>query len=113
MSITAKDFLNFAEWLNNFDANDEIGQRCAISRAYYGAFHAAIESLGIDDYENHQSVIKEIKALDFTLGAMLYDLKKRRVEADYRLSLDDFSKDDVFWFIEMCKDFMGKIRNIG
>lgn len=112
MSIHAKDFLNFAEWINNADANDEIGQRCSISRAYYGAFHAAITQLHIDDYENHQGVIKEVKALDFTLGAMLYNLKKRRVEADYRLSLDNFSKDDTFWFTEVCKDFIRKIKEM-
>lgn len=113
MSIHAIDFLKFAEWLYRIDtSSNEINMRCSVSRAYYGAFHTAIEQLGIDDYENHQGVVKEVKALDFTLGCQLYDLKKKRVAADYRLSLDDFSRDETFWFIEECKGFITKIKKI-
>jgi uncharacterized protein (UPF0332 family) len=113
MSIHAKDFLKFAEWLYNLDTKgDEIDLRCSISRAYYGAFHTAIECLGIDNYENHQGVVREVKGIDFTLGSKLYELKKRRVEADYRLVLDDFNGEDTYWFMEECKDFISKVKKI-
>lgn len=113
MSIHAKDFLKFAEWLYKIDINDdEINLRCSISRAYYGSFHTAIEHLGIDNYDNHQGVVRNVKGIDFSLGSKLYDLKKRRVEADYRLDLDDFNREDTYWFMEECRDFISKVKKI-
>jgi len=113
MSIHANDFLKFAEWLYKIDIiDDEINLRCSISRAYYGAFHTAIEHLDIDNYENHQGVVRKVKIINFSLGSKLYDLKKRRVEADYRLDLDDFNREDTYWFMEECRDFISKVKKI-
>jgi uncharacterized protein (UPF0332 family) len=113
MTVESREFLDFAEWVQKADPNNkEISLRCAISRAYYGAFHAAIEHLDLNGYQDHKSVIKEVKKRNFALGNKLYALKSRRVDADYELNRNDFEYVNTCWYIEECKDAIGKIKKL-
>lgn len=113
MTVNSSEFLEFAEWVQKADpSNKEISLRCTISRAYYGAFHAVIEHLHLEGYQDHKSVIKEVKRRDFTLGNKLYALKNRRVDADYGLNKDDFEYVNTCWYIEECRDAITKIKKL-
>jgi uncharacterized protein (UPF0332 family) len=92
MPIKATEFLEFAEWAHKPDrCEKEIGYRCSISRAYYAAFHVAKEHLQMDERAEHEEVIERLKDFDDDFGddelsGRLLDLKKKRKNADYRLS---------------------------
>ncbi len=95
MAFEWEDYLILAEDLSN-DENDEAALRCAVSRAYYAAFHIAKNFLnGIDDpalkvSENKPSIHHEVWNAFLGRGrhwqAMFNTgnrLKKRRTNADY------------------------------
>ena len=92
MPVSAKNFLEFAEWIHKPDlCEKEIGYRCSISRAYYAAFHVAKQHLQMDEYAEHEEVIERLKDFDNGYGddelsGRLLNLKKKRKNADYRLS---------------------------
>lgn len=92
MPVSAKDFLEFAKWIHKPDLYEkEIGYRCSISRAYYAAFHVAKQHLQMDEDAKHEEVIERLKDFDNGYGddelsGRLLNLKKKRNNADYRLS---------------------------
>lgn len=71
----------------------EVRARCAVSRAYYGAFHLALARLeSAHEFERpkdgkgiHMKVIRNVRDLDRHLGERLLGLFDKRVTADYRL----------------------------
>jgi uncharacterized protein (UPF0332 family) len=95
MAFQWEDYLILAEDLGG-DENDEAALRCAVSRAYYAAFHVAKDFLnGLDDpalkvSENKQSIHYEVWKAFLGRGRhweSVYNngdrLRKRRVDADY------------------------------
>lgn len=76
---------------------DEANHRAAAHLAYYAAYHAACEALGVDpdtDYRSarHAKVLEMVRkapqssALMRRLRHNLNTLRQRRVTADYRIS---------------------------
>lgn len=97
--IEPVDFLNLAKELNEDDSGQEAKHRTSISRAYYAAYHEAAqcyashENLELTDslFGNHQAFIRKLQEnrsekLIRTIGNQLYDLKKDRIKADYKLN---------------------------
>ena len=92
-------YVDFAEVLLNSmagDEDDELKDRCGISRAYYGAFHRAqayLHKIGItidiNNVGSHKRVIEEFKKIGASnklwsgIGLELDRLKKQRKRADY------------------------------
>ena len=111
MSIKAKNFLEFAEWAHQPSLCDkEVGYRCSISRAYYAAFHVAKQHLQMDEYAEHEAVIEKLKDFDNGFGddelsGRLLNLKKKRKNADYRLS-HNINRDMAHKSIEKSKKFI-------
>lgn len=78
------------------DTDNEVKERCGISRAYYGAFHRArsyLEKIGIiidvNNKGSHNMVIEEFKNIGKSnklwsrIGLDLERLKIQRKKADY------------------------------
>ncbi len=95
--MTPEDFIRFAGLLVAKFPADEAAVRTAVSRAYYGAFHLAVELLhelsisqldhgSIRRYLMESGVMAAVEA-----GSKLNDLQSDRVKPDYRLD----SKIDV------------------
>ncbi|MBU9388982.1 hypothetical protein KTE71_15775 [Burkholderia multivorans] len=96
MTVTSTDFLTCAEAIAN--GGSEIDHRSAISRAYYSAYHAALEiaDLHFPDHEAHIAKGEHQRLSDRFLKSsnpkargvayMLIDLKRSRHRADYALS---------------------------
>jgi uncharacterized protein (UPF0332 family) len=89
--VNPEEFIEFAEVILNAH-HQRASYRSAISRAYYGAFHAAAQllaELGLTtdashghlqhDYSNAKSSLGDL------IGSRLGELYNWRVEADYRL----------------------------
>ena len=92
-------YIDYADNLLNSmfdDEDDEVKDRCGISRAYYGAFHRAqayLNKIGITvDVNNrgsHNRVIEQFKGIGkanrlwFGIGLDLERLKNQRKKADY------------------------------
>lgn len=92
-------YIDFAENLLETipkDEDDEVKERCGISRAYYGAFHRAksyLNKIGItidvNDRGSHNRVIEEFKNIGKSnkfwrgVGLDLDRLKIQRKTADY------------------------------
>lgn len=92
-------YVDFAESLLNSmsgDEDDELKDRCGISRAYYGAFHRAQAylikigiTIDVNDKGSHSFVIKQFKEIGganrlwSTVGLELERLKNQRKKADY------------------------------
>lgn len=92
-------YIGFAEDLLETipkDGDDEVKERCGISRAYYGAFHRAKSylneigiSVDINGSDSHKKVISEFKnigksnALWRGIGLDLDRLRIQRKKADY------------------------------
>ena len=79
------------------DEDDELKDRCGISRAYYGAFHRAksyLDKIGItidiNGSDSHNKVIEEYKKIGKNnklwarIGLDLERLKIQRKKADYK-----------------------------
>jgi uncharacterized protein (UPF0332 family) len=99
MSTCSSDFLDSAKYL--FLKGDEIGYRCAISRAYYSMFHESLASLqSVPNYSSnhHKNLIgymttpseHKLEPYDSmsikVLGYNLRQLREARNEADYHIS---------------------------
>ncbi len=98
MSVTAKDFLDLAKSMIQSKPS-EIEKRCAVSRAYYAAYHlaqekfppsAADQNSEADKAGVHQRYITNLKqfpdkSTERFIGLKLDKLRGRRVIADYRL----------------------------
>ena len=92
--MTGDDFLILAGKLAT--NSDEASLRSAVSRAYYGAFHLAIQFL--DDIERpvpqnanaHVYVARQLQRSGqpdaYRAGSLLGDLHTERIKADYRLN---------------------------
>jgi uncharacterized protein (UPF0332 family) len=113
MPIDGIEFLKFAELVHKTGyCENEIGCRCSISRAYYGAFHMARVRLDMGEYANHQQVIEGlIDHGNDTLSSMLLNLHKKRKHADYRLAYT-INKEQTQKYLEKCNKFIEEIRKI-
>lgn len=106
MSVKPLDFLTAAIELST--VNSEISKRNALSRAYYAAYHTAIENFPLDESYTppdknsgmHKKYISYLMSRDTTsterlIGIALGKLLKKRVKADYHLDanleLDDLA----------------------
>jgi len=97
MSITGKDFLEYARHINSeaisFPADtrnlSQAAYRTIINRSYYGAFIYAREFLNITDtgITAHGSVGTALKNKNRQIGNNLSDLLKHRKDADYKTHL--------------------------
>ena len=91
--MTGNDFITLAGWIVASGA-DAARCRTAISRAYYGAFHLAldfIEDIGGTVHRNASAHIQVQRLLKASgqppaqeAGALLEDLHGDRIKADYR-----------------------------
>ena len=91
--MTGDDFIHLAGKLAT--SVDEAALRSAVSRAYYGAFHLALQFL--EDIErriprNAQAHVQATRTLQnsahpdaYRAGSLLGDLHTERIKADYRL----------------------------
>lgn len=89
------DYLKLANEFSETDwasSDAEAYYRCAISRAYYSAFHKSkkfIIDKGVSlnrqnkDY-SHQEIIDELNKIDSWAGSYLSKLKKNRHDSDYK-----------------------------
>jgi hypothetical protein len=92
------EFLTLAIRLSN--SNGEAEKRTAVSRAYYGSFHAArlfVTSCGVKCPESAEAHDKIAKCLQHcgdpsaeTAGRELDSLRSTRNRADYRLNSEQF-----------------------
>ncbi|WP_157977898.1 hypothetical protein [Paraburkholderia kururiensis] len=114
MSIGVSDLLALAGQLANGAVEAE--WRSGASRAYYGAFHKALEvadanlppspqSLG-----EHEKLTERLKAHSMkgrSLAYVLIDLKKVRTHADYHLSMP-FAQKEATDLVASCHAFLPK-----
>jgi hypothetical protein len=97
MKVT--DFLELAERLALIPSEAEL--RSAVSRAYYGAFHAALlklEECGVrlpESAEAHKKACYCLEVVTKPAAVALEELRKKRNEADYRLSSAEY-RDPTF-----------------
>lgn len=99
MATDCTEFLDFAK--DCLKRNDEIGDRNAIGRAYYAAYHAVCPILKSGPKDEHQGLINYLKLNSWRgnevyekntligLGYALQTLKDSRIIADYRLNNTD------------------------
>ncbi len=102
---TAEDILRLAGHLvaNSALGDPEARFRCAVSRAYFAAFHLAagtLEQFGVPVPQNHEGHEQAYRRLFGTgqpeaqqAARLLHDLRRDRNEADYRLERQRFSKE--------------------
>jgi uncharacterized protein (UPF0332 family) len=91
--MNARDFLDLAMRLSNEDSEADL--RTSVSRAYYGAFHTAVQllaELGVSlpaGPESHQKVrfclMESGEPLGVAAGTQLHELRTARNRADYDL----------------------------
>jgi len=87
------EFIRFAGLLVARFPSDEAALRTAVSRAYYGAYHLAIELLShvCSERLDHGSVRRLLMESDAAAarqaGRQLGDLQSDRIKADYRLDV--------------------------
>jgi uncharacterized protein (UPF0332 family) len=94
--MTPHEFIAFAGKLAAMSSGGEAAVRTAVSRAYYGAFHAARELLAdlnvsiAANLRSHglvrQCLIGSSHAEAMSAGGALHDLHTDRIRADYELS---------------------------
>ncbi|HHR6392174.1 hypothetical protein AB7185_07110 [Providencia rettgeri] len=97
MSISPNDFISIAT--DDLTYNTEARDRNCISRAYYGLYHKAFDSMkhclptshsGLIEYLNQpynrkqESQYKDMQLIQ--LGAVLKQQKRKRQKADYKLN---------------------------
>ncbi|MEX2139142.1 MAG: hypothetical protein WD894_07775 [Pirellulales bacterium] len=89
--MNADEFIRFAGLLVARFPSDEAALRTAVSRAYYGAYHLAIDLLSrvCGERFDHGSVRRLLKEsgnpIAQNAGRQLDDLQSDRIKADYRL----------------------------
>ena len=99
--MKGRDFLAFASKIAVVH-HEEAARRSAISRAYYGGLHRALElfrSFGITVDTRHDNVANDLKssllAHGVVAGRALDRLRELRVKADYRLENDSVCSPDL------------------
>jgi len=93
--MNGEEFITFAGRIAVSAKGGPADFRSAVSRAYYGAFHLAIEFLRATGTTNPPFQHGEIQRLLFRTGnpkaqtasQLLSDLQSHRVRADYRLNV--------------------------
>jgi|GEM_PF-7095010 len=122
--IDCNDLLALALKLRgaSLSVNQEVQWRCAISKAYYATFHSCLNLLvearapGVSDRSKHALVMEvfcRCTTPELTrVGQKMAELKRLRVEADYRLGSDFKSQLDIERALsagnfvrEMCEKF--------
>lgn len=127
MSVTAEDFLALAVRL--ISAASEAEWRSGVSRGYYACFHLASEASAsfpdnahfdikggvharlIDKFHTYQSSSTPESKKARQIAYVLADLRKRRVKADYKISLN-FSQDEAKTAIEMARQLQAHIKEL-
>lgn len=122
MAISAVDFLSCAEQLLNDNAT-EVDVRSSSSRAYYAAYHVALEKAGDIDILDHIDVeggmhkqLRKKYELSGLKGAkqvadLLAKLHRARVAADYHLC-SPYSKNEAKMQIGLVKKAIEKVNEI-
>lgn len=95
MSVTCEDIVDIADKCLSF--NSEVGDRSAISRAYYASYHFVYPVLENGPTDSHQGLIdylqgdairggEKYNAMDLkAISFMLSNMKSKRKVADYYL----------------------------
>jgi uncharacterized protein (UPF0332 family) len=92
--MIGNDFIDFASKLAVSQPTTPAGCRSAVSRAYYGAFHMALEWLEESHFHKfgdneHLQVQRHFQNCNVTegieIGTLLKNLHESRKDADYRL----------------------------
>lgn len=123
MAITHHDFISLADKLS-LEADDEVALRCAMSRAYYGAYHAAkryADTSGWPDYSGSthamlalrfETASKELKDKEYLkYSYILTNIHNSRCDADYRINLD-LSRQTILKQIAECKRIVQKLSEL-
>lgn len=115
MSINIQDLLTLADTLSN--GAGECEWRSAASRAYYAAYHKALDAadacLSANPYAGgeHERLTERFKLHSKKgkqIAYVLIDLKKTRTIADYKLATS-FQQADATDFIPRCEVFLEKV----
>lgn len=87
MSFDPRVFFLVAKSLGS-GSPDEAALRTAVGRSYYAAFLVARDKLGLTSERDrvHYKVESALKRLNLAQGQKLGQLKRHRVEADYKLA---------------------------
>lgn len=125
MTFCWDDFLEVARDLDAQapdKVQDEAKLRCAVSRAYYAAFHSARAFLRAEDpslserirhEEVHDKFIFDADPQRKTIGLNLKDIKQKRHKADYKLPYPDPNiKSDASYMIMLAEDVIEDISNL-
>jgi uncharacterized protein (UPF0332 family) len=119
LSINVEDLLTLADHLAR--GVGEPNWRSGASRAYYGAFHKALEvadanlpanGLAMGEHERLTERLKSHSMKGRSLAYVLIDLKRVRTHADYHLSLG-FSQNDATDVVAACNAFLPKAEQFG
>lgn len=78
-------------WYTEGNPEESVTARSIVSRAYYAAYHVARREAGFQEDERseqpaHEMVLNYYYAKDPTLANEIYQLRRLRTDADYRLS---------------------------
>lgn len=124
MAVSTDDFINFArDSISNCSTSSsvEIDLRNAVSRAYYGLYHAAlvyantVSVIPVGDYlgSTHKKLSDffqqcshsdaELKRLHKRVGYSLKQLHAKRCSADYEI-YDEFPYSDAVAHLKRCEE---------
>ncbi|HEV3432270.1 MAG TPA: hypothetical protein VG320_30695 [Paraburkholderia sp.] len=115
MSISVQDLLSLAHALGNGAGESE--WRSGASRAYYAAYHRALEVadaclptnlFAAGEHERLTERFKQHSMKGKQIAYVLIDLKKTRTTADYKLTAA-FQQADATDFIPKCEVFLEKV----
>lgn len=98
--MNGDDFISLAGMLaSGTAAYPEARHRTAISRAYYGAFHLAVDALAAlgctirENHQGHREAITKLRtsgvAEAIRAARLIEELQSMRIRADYRLDYHD------------------------
>lgn len=90
MPIQTQDLILEAE--TSLNHNTECGDRACISRSYYAVYHELLPKAEIAGFDttspsSHVRLVAFIKSRKKWLSDRLNDLRKSRIDADYRLDV--------------------------
>lgn len=121
MSVTYFDFIEFAK---NLTLDSELSRRSAISRSYYGCYHAAVVFCRFKDVSVmpsgekggvHQKLIAALQANTNEkiriAGDQLHRMKLKRNRADYELEVT-VGEREATKVIAACESLVNKFISI-
>ena len=129
MSVSAFEFLQLAESLNNIEELTEMDIRTSASRAYYAIYHAilpisrqclplssqtrgGVHAKTIRQLENgNPELFKEMNRDVVSLAIRIKNIKHIRTRADYNLSAN-FRKEETTRCLDEAKHTLNKITEI-